>query len=118
MTSTHAGAKTSTLRLDQQCWPHHSAPAHQRQFQRAISYVTLLCSPFLFESLSPIIFYCCFVNIVETNHLGPYLLTRLLLDKLKESKGRIVMVSSGMHMKGTNGQIDKQGILAAACLTV
>jgi len=33
----------------------------------------------------------------ETNYLGPYLLTRLLLENLKETRGRIVIVSSKAH---------------------
>ena len=33
----------------------------------------------------------------QTNHLGPYTLTRLLEGKLAASKGRVVMVASIMH---------------------
>lgn len=35
-----------------------------------------------------------------TNHLGHFLLTRLLQDKINENKARIVVVSSMLHQKG------------------
>jgi len=35
-----------------------------------------------------------------TNHLGPYLLTRMLLDRLSDPGGRIVTVSSRAHYPG------------------
>ena len=35
-----------------------------------------------------------------TNHLGPYLLTRMLLDRLSDPGGRIVTVSSRAHFPG------------------
>lgn len=35
-----------------------------------------------------------------TNHLGHFLLTRLLQDKITENKARIVIVSSMLHQKG------------------
>jgi len=34
------------------------------------------------------------------NHLSHFLLTNLLFDKLKETKGRIVILSSGLHYRG------------------
>jgi len=36
-----------------------------------------------------------------TNHLGPFLLTRLLIDELKKTKGRIVNVTSAGHWLST-----------------
>jgi NAD(P)-dependent dehydrogenase (short-subunit alcohol dehydrogenase family) len=36
------------------------------------------------------------------NHLGHFMLTLLLLDKLKETKGRIVILTSGLHRRVTN----------------
>jgi len=35
------------------------------------------------------------------NHLGHFLLTNLLLDEIRAGKGRVVTVSSGMHLYGT-----------------
>lgn len=34
-----------------------------------------------------------------TNHLGPFLLTNLLLDNIKKNNARVVVVSSRMHEK-------------------
>lgn len=36
-----------------------------------------------------------------TNHIGPFLLTNLLLDKIKENNARVVIVSSKMHEKAS-----------------
>merc|ERR1711976_1127813 len=36
-----------------------------------------------------------------TNYLGPFLLTKLLLDMLKKSQGRVVCVSSIEHWEGS-----------------
>src|SRR5690606_29478711 len=38
-----------------------------------------------------------FELVFGTNHLGHYLLTRLLLPRLKEARGRVVTVSSDAH---------------------
>lgn len=35
------------------------------------------------------------------NHLGHFLLTNLLMDRIKENGGRIVIVSSMLHQRGT-----------------
>ena len=37
---------------------------------------------------------------LQVNHLGPFLLTNLLLDQLRANKGRVVTVSSMMHKGG------------------
>lgn len=42
-----------------------------------------------------------FEKTIGVNHLGPFLLTNLLLDKIKAApQGRIIMVSSGAHKWG------------------
>ncbi|MFV0133849.1 SDR family NAD(P)-dependent oxidoreductase [Streptomyces sp. HMX87] len=37
---------------------------------------------------------------LAVNHLAPYLLTRLLADRLRDSTGRVVTTSSSTHVKG------------------
>ncbi|MCD0449301.1 SDR family NAD(P)-dependent oxidoreductase [Actinocorallia sp. API 0066] len=49
------------------------------------------------QDTSPRITVDGFDRMVATNHLGPFLLTRLLLDPLKEARGRVVMVASEAH---------------------
>jgi len=41
-----------------------------------------------------------FETVFGVNHLGHFLLTNLLLQKIIESKGRIVNLSSGLHKRG------------------
>jgi len=36
----------------------------------------------------------------QVNHLGPFLLTNLLLDNVKKTKGRIVNLASKLHQRG------------------
>lgn len=36
-----------------------------------------------------------------TNHLGPFLLTNLLMDNIKQNNARVVVVSSKMHERAT-----------------
>lgn len=43
------------------------------------------------------------------NHLAPFLLTHLLLDRVVEAKGRVVLVSSGVHGNAALDLGDLQG---------
>ncbi|WP_200260299.1 SDR family NAD(P)-dependent oxidoreductase [Streptomyces sp. HSG2] len=38
---------------------------------------------------------------LAVNHLAPYLMTRLLVDRLRDSAGRVVTTSSSTHVKGS-----------------
>ncbi|HLQ13424.1 MAG TPA: SDR family oxidoreductase [Steroidobacteraceae bacterium] len=59
-----------------------------------------------FQRRSPDGFELCFA----TNHLGPFLLTRLLLDRIPAG-GRIVNVASWIHVRG---RLDLAGVAAPA----
>lgn len=43
------------------------------------------------------------------NHLAPFLLTHLLLDRVRQARGRVVVVSSGVHGNATLDLDDLQG---------
>lgn len=43
------------------------------------------------------------------NHLAPFLLTHLLLDRVREARGRVVVVSSGVHGNASLDLEDLQG---------
>jgi NAD(P)-dependent dehydrogenase (short-subunit alcohol dehydrogenase family) len=43
------------------------------------------------------------------NHLAPFLLTHLLLDRVREARGRVVVVSSGVHGNAALDLDDLQG---------
>ncbi len=43
------------------------------------------------------------------NHLAPFLLTRLLLDRVREARGRVVVVASGVHGQASLDLDDLQG---------
>jgi len=43
------------------------------------------------------------------NHLAPFLLTHLLLDRVKEARGRVVVVASGVHGNAALDLEDLQG---------
>lgn len=52
------------------------------------------------------------LSFAGTNHLGHYLLTRLLMDSIVKNKSRVVIVSSKLHEKGVIdfdgfGQLDE-----------
>ncbi|MCM2333022.1 MAG: SDR family NAD(P)-dependent oxidoreductase [Anaeromyxobacteraceae bacterium] len=49
---------------------------------------------------------------LAVNHLAPFLLTHLLLDRIREARGRVVVVSSGVHGNATLDLDDLQGARA------
>lgn len=46
---------------------------------------------------------------LAVNHLAPFLLTHLLLDRVKQARGRVVVVSSGVHGNASLDLEDLQG---------
>jgi NAD(P)-dependent dehydrogenase (short-subunit alcohol dehydrogenase family) len=46
---------------------------------------------------------------LAVNHLAPFLLTHLLIDRVKEARGRVVVVASGVHGNASLDLDDLQG---------